>query len=57
MHLRKFVLCPLAEIAPNFVHPVIGIEIADILAGVADNGDVKRWNPNAHLSRELSANS
>lgn len=47
LHLRKFVLCPLAEIAPNFVHPVLKKEIADILAECEDTTDVKRWNPNA----------
>lgn len=57
LHLRKFVLCPLAEIAPNFVHPVLGIEIADLLANVPDTSEAKRWNPSARLSKELAANS
>ncbi len=47
LHLRKFVLCPLNELAPNFVHPVLNLEIADILASVEDASEVKRWNPNA----------
>ena len=46
LHLRKFVLCPLAEIAPNFVHSLLKMEIADILAGCEDASDVKRWDPN-----------
>jgi len=46
LHFRKFVLCPLAEIAPNFVHPILKKEIADILASCEDMSDVKRWNPN-----------
>lgn len=50
LHLRKFVLVPLAEIAPNFVHPVLEMEIADILAGVEDTSEVHRWNPNARLA-------
>lgn len=57
LHLRKFVLCPLAEIAPNFVHPVLQLEIADILVNVNDTTEVRRWNPNARLPRELAANS
>jgi 2-amino-4-hydroxy-6-hydroxymethyldihydropteridine diphosphokinase len=48
LHLRKFVLVPLAEIAPNFVHPILKREIADILAGVDDTSDVRRWDPNAN---------
>ena len=46
LHLRKFVLCPLAEIAPNFVHTLLKKDIADILAECEDSSEVKRWNPN-----------
>lgn len=45
LHLRKFVLCPLAEIAPDFVHPVLQAGIADILSVCPDTSEVKRWNP------------
>lgn len=57
LHLRKFVLVPLAEIAPNFVHPVLKREIADILLHVDDTTEVVRWNPNANLAKELAAKS
>jgi len=57
LHLRKFVLCPLAEIAPNFVHPALQLEIADILAETEDTSEVKRWNPNPEITDELTANS
>ncbi|MCL2131698.1 MAG: 2-amino-4-hydroxy-6-hydroxymethyldihydropteridine diphosphokinase [Lentimicrobiaceae bacterium] len=30
MHLRDFVLTPLSEIAPNFIHPVFGEDIAKL---------------------------
>ncbi len=49
LHERRFVLTPLAEIAPNFVHPVLNLEIVDILAGLDDPSEVKRWNPNAGI--------
>lgn len=46
LHLRRFVLKPLSKIAPNFVHPVLHKEIADLLAECADHSEVKRWAPN-----------
>jgi len=34
LHERRFVLAPLAEIAPNAVHPMLQVRIADLLAGL-----------------------
>lgn len=47
MHLRRFVLKPLAKIAPNVVHPVLRREIIELLESVHDDSEVKRWMPNA----------
>ncbi|MBK6723259.1 MAG: 2-amino-4-hydroxy-6-hydroxymethyldihydropteridine diphosphokinase [Acidobacteria bacterium] len=52
LHLRKFVLVPLNEIAPTLYHPVLDMAIADILAHVDDISEVIRWDPNSNASSE-----
>ncbi len=34
MHRRRFVLEPLAELAPNACHPVLGLTVRELLAGL-----------------------
>ncbi|HWP67254.1 MAG TPA: 2-amino-4-hydroxy-6-hydroxymethyldihydropteridine diphosphokinase [Candidatus Limnocylindria bacterium] len=36
MHKRRFVLLPLAELAPHVIHPQLGSSISSLLANVAD---------------------
>jgi 2-amino-4-hydroxy-6-hydroxymethyldihydropteridine diphosphokinase len=38
LHLRAFVLVPLAELAPNLTHPVFGRTVAEMLAEVGSAG-------------------
>jgi len=44
-HLRKFVLTPLADLAPRLVHPTLHKTIRELLELVDDNSSVKRWRP------------
>jgi 2-amino-4-hydroxy-6-hydroxymethyldihydropteridine diphosphokinase len=44
-HERRFVLVPMAEIAPHLVHPTLNTTIEDLLAICKDRSSVERWNP------------
>ena len=44
MHQRGFVLVPLAEVAPNWVHPVLGQSVAQMLAAL-DPAEIAEIRP------------
>jgi 2-amino-4-hydroxy-6-hydroxymethyldihydropteridine diphosphokinase len=54
LHLRKFILVPMCEIAPGFVHPVFEKNMQELLGELDDEKDVKRWNPNTASDRTRS---
>jgi 2-amino-4-hydroxy-6-hydroxymethyldihydropteridine diphosphokinase len=45
MHRRRFVLVPLAELAPHLVHPTLNKTISELLEALADDSEVKPWRP------------
>lgn len=45
IHNRRFVLVPLAEIAPEYIHPVLNKSIIDILRQCSDKGHVILYKP------------
>jgi 2-amino-4-hydroxy-6-hydroxymethyldihydropteridine diphosphokinase len=46
LHERAFVLVPLADLEPDFIHPVLGKSISSLLTGMDTTG-VKRYEPRA----------
>lgn len=45
LHMRRFALTPLAELAPTLVHPMLNQSISELLDNLADGSYVKRWLP------------
>ena len=46
LHERRFVLVPLAELAPQLMHPVLQRAIGELLPALPDQSAVKRWRSN-----------
>ncbi|PKP39091.1 MAG: 2-amino-4-hydroxy-6-hydroxymethyldihydropteridine diphosphokinase [Bacteroidetes bacterium HGW-Bacteroidetes-15] len=43
MHERKFVLEPLSQIAPNLIHPLLGLTISQLKSNCEDKSEVWRY--------------
>ncbi|GBC76355.1 Bifunctional folate synthesis protein [bacterium HR07] len=41
LHRRRFVLVPLSELAPHYVHPILHQTVAQLLAHVTDSTEVR----------------
>ncbi len=46
---RAFVLIPLVEIAPEFIHPSTGKTMSDLLSGLIESQQVRRWGDVPHI--------
>jgi 2-amino-4-hydroxy-6-hydroxymethyldihydropteridine diphosphokinase len=57
IHLRKFVLIPLTEIAPHLVHPILHKDMEQLLRDCDDISYVSRWNPSGANHESLVLNS
>jgi len=53
MHLRRFVLKPLADIAPQFYHPVLGKDTRNLLQECKDKTSLQQTPHKLYASREL----
>lgn len=45
LHLRRFVLAPLCELAPEASHPKLGQTFGQLLAALRDDSTVQLWQP------------
>ena len=52
LHLRRFVLAPLAELAPGARHPTLGLSYAELLSTTDNCSEVKLWKPDERMKDE-----
>lgn len=45
LHLRRFVLAPMAELDPDWRHPVFNRTVRELLAHLSDPAEVRRLDP------------
>ena len=53
LHLRRFVLAPLVEIAPDEKHPTLHQTFSELLRTVPDDASVRLWRPQLRLKSKV----
>jgi len=43
MHLRRFVMAPMADLAPDLMHPVLGKTMIEIFNEISENGQTVKY--------------
>jgi 2-amino-4-hydroxy-6-hydroxymethyldihydropteridine diphosphokinase len=51
---RRFVLVPLAELAPALRHPTLGRSISELLAATQDRSEVRLWREPLHSTKQTA---
>jgi 2-amino-4-hydroxy-6-hydroxymethyldihydropteridine diphosphokinase len=49
LHLRRFVLIPLAELDPRLIHPTLQLPVQQLLFKTPDCSEIKKWKAKASL--------
>lgn len=59
LHLRRFVLEPLVEIAPNWNHPILNRTVSELLADLDDPSQVRKLDllPGSRLASKPACSS
>lgn len=57
LHLRNFVLVPMAEIALHVVHPILSRSVQELLDNSPDKSRVQRWQPVLKENRKWKVES
>ena len=52
LHLRRFVLVPLAELSPSGLHPLLRMTFAQLLSTTEDDSTVRLWKPSEGMRDE-----
>ncbi len=52
LHVRPFVLVPMADVAPDFIHPVLHKTIVDLLAELEPGFTIEKWGNNKRAGKD-----